>query len=116
MPWYEGPRGRRTSVITGPYVDYLCTDHYTLTFTEPVLLPASGSSEGDEPAGVSGVDVRVLAVEDAFLGRLRASSRVLAVVNDVGRVVVSNSSRFLSGNLVDTVDVPPCLPRARTNW
>jgi hypothetical protein len=101
MPWYAGPRERGARVITGPYVDYLCTDDYTLTFTEPVVVPGLGGF-----VGVSGADVRVLAVEEAFLGRLRASDRLLAVVNDLGRVVVSNSARLLSGNLVDAVDVP----------
>jgi len=101
MPWYAGPREGRAQVITGPYVDYLCTDDYTLTFTEAVVVPGL-----DGFVGVAGADVRVLAVEEAFLGRLRASARLLAVVNDLGRVVVSNSARLLSGNLVETVDVP----------
>jgi hypothetical protein len=101
MPWYAGPREGRAQVITGPYVDYLCTDDYTLTFTEAVIVPGLGGF-----VGVSGADVRVMAVEEAFLARLRASGRLLAIVNDLGRVVVSNSAKLLSGNLVGTVDVP----------
>ena len=30
------PTGERA--ITGPYVDYLCTDQYTLTFTAPLVV------------------------------------------------------------------------------
>lgn len=101
MPWYAGPRDRPTSqvVITGPYVDYLCTDDYTLTFTQAVLRP-DGSF-----AGVAGVDVRVLAVEQALLALLRATGRLLVLVNDLGRVVVSTTARMLSGDLVEDVDV-----------
>ena len=103
MPWYADARGGAAPVITGPYVDYLCTDDYTLTFTQAVLVPGLG---GDGFAGVAGADVRVLAVEEAFLATLRRSDRLLALVNELGRVVLSNSPRLLSGNLVDEVDVP----------
>lgn len=102
MPWYAGPRDLPppAQVVTGPYVDYLCTDDYTLTFTEAVRRP-DGSF-----AGVAGVDVRVLSVEQLFLAELRASGRILALVNQLGRVVVSTSARMLSGDLVDELDVP----------
>lgn len=102
MPWYAGPRDRDApdGVVTGPYVDYLCTDDYTLTFTRAVRRPDGGF------AGVAGVDVRVSAVEQHVLPTLRSSGRVLALVNDLGRVVVSTSSGLLSGDLVGAVDVP----------
>lgn len=102
MPWFAGPRDRPSpdGTVTGPYVDYLCTDDYTLTFTQAVRRP-----EGSF-AGVAGVDVRVIAVEEAFLAELRASGRLLVLVNTLGRVVVSTSARMLSGDLVDDVDVP----------
>ena len=102
MPWYAGPRdgaGPR-GVVTGPYVDYLCTDDYTLTFTEAVRR-----SDGTF-AGVAGVDVRILAVEARFLSLMRASGRLLVLVNELGRVVVSTTSRMLSGDLVDDLDLP----------
>ena len=100
MPWFTGPRDGDGAVVTGPYVDYLCTDDYTLTFTCPVSRPDGGF------AGVAGVDVRVAAVEQRFLGLLRASQQTLVLVNRMGRVVVSNSARMLSGDLVPGVDVP----------
>lgn len=105
MPWYAGPRDREApdGVVTGPYVDYLCTDDYTLTFTRAVRRP-DGSF-----AGVAGVDVRVSAVEQHVLPGLRATGRLLALVNDRGRVVVSTSATLLSGDLVDDVDVPGLL-------
>jgi hypothetical protein len=102
MPWYSGPRDHPDgpAVITGPYVDYLCTDDYTLTFTEPVAGPDGGF------AGVAGVDVRVSAVEQRFLAALRAAPGPLALVNELGRVVVSNSAAMISGDLVTDLDVP----------
>ena len=105
MPWFAAPRDRPTpdGVVTGPYVDYLCTDDYTLTFTQAVRRP-DGSF-----AGVAGVDVRVSAVEQQFLAELRSTGRLLVLVNDLGRVVVSTSARMLSGDLVEDVDVPALL-------
>lgn len=105
MPWFTGPRDRPApyGVVTGPYVDYLCTDDYTLTFTRAVRRP------GGSFAGVAGVDVRVSAVEQQFLAALRGSGRLLVLVNEQGRVVVSTSARMLSGDLVETVDVPALL-------
>ncbi len=109
MPWYSVPQQGVGPTITGPYVDYLCTDDYTLTFTEAVR-GADGSF-----AGVVGADVRVLAVEEAFLAHLRRSHSLLAIVNALGRVVVSNSAQLLSGDLVREVDVPRLFETSRTD-
>ncbi len=102
MPWFAGPceRPDAEGVVTGPYVDYLCTDDYTVTFSRAVRLP-DGTF-----AGVAGIDVRVMTVEQQLLSALRASGRLLGLVNDLGRVVVSSTSRMLSGELVEEVDVP----------
>ena len=60
--------------ITGPYVDYLCTDQYTLTFTAP-LAPATGSSGSRAstcwPAGSSSTCSRVV---DAVAASTTAAS------------------------------------------
>lgn len=93
LPWYEVPRTTGHRHITGPYVDYLCTDDYTLTFTVPVL-------DGDRFVGVAGADVKVFTFEKAVLPSLRASRRTMAIVNAQGRVVLSNSARHVSGTLV----------------
>jgi hypothetical protein len=93
LPWYDVPRTTGRRYITGPYVDYLCTDDYTLTFTVPVLA-------GDRFVGVAGADVRVFTFEKAVLPCLRAARRTIAIVNDQGRVVLSNSARHVSGTLL----------------
>jgi methyl-accepting chemotaxis protein-like sensor len=93
LPWYDVPRTSGRRHITGPYVDYLCTDDYTLTFTVPVKVD-------DRFVGVAGADVRVFTFEKAILPCLRATHRKVAIVNDQGRIVLSNSARHVSGTLL----------------
>jgi hypothetical protein len=93
LPWYDIPRTTGRRHVTGPYVDYLCTDDYTLTFTVPVLV-------GDRFVGVAGADLRVFTFEKAVLPCLRATRHTVAIVNNQGRVVLSNSARHVSGTLL----------------
>lgn len=95
MPWYADPARDGLARVTGPYVDYLCTDDYTLTFTVPVL------DAGGAFRGVAGADVRLISVERRLLGPLRATDRRLVVVNALGRIVTSNSPSMLSGDLIE---------------
>jgi hypothetical protein len=97
--WFTVTRDTGRRHINGPYVDYLCTDEYTLTFTIPVAL--SGSF-----AGVVGADVYVREFERAVRPRLRSLGRGAALLNAQGRVIVSNSVRQATGSLVREVDVP----------
>ena len=97
--WFTVPRDTGRRHITGPYVDYLCTDEYTLTFTIPVRRDGRF-------AGVVGADVYVRAVERVLRPRLRPLGGRAALVNAQGRVIVSNSVRQVTGSLVREVDVP----------
>jgi hypothetical protein len=97
--WFTVPRDTGRRHINGPYVDYLCTDEYTLTFTIPVLLAGSF-------AGVVGADVYVREFERAVRPRLRSLGRGAALLNAQGRVIVSNSVRQPTGSLVREADVP----------
>jgi hypothetical protein len=96
--WFTVPRDTGRRHITGPYVDYLCTDEYTLTFTIPVRRGGF--------AGVVGADVYVRDVEHALRPGLRPLGGRAALVNAQGRVIVSNSIRQVTGSLVREVDVP----------
>lgn len=93
-PWYAVPRTTGERHITGPYVDNLCTDDYTLTFTQPLVVDG-------EFLGVSGADIGVRTAERELLPVLRAVRQRAAVVNTDGRVLVSNSGELLCGDLVD---------------
>jgi hypothetical protein len=94
LEWWAGPRRTGRRHITGPYVDYLCTDAYTLTFTVPVHR-ADGSM-----AAVVGSDVYVARAERFLLPALRALGRPATVVNPSGRVVVSTYAGHATGSLV----------------
>jgi hypothetical protein len=83
LEWWAVPRRTGRRHVTGPYVDYLCTDAYTLTFTVPVRR-ADGSM-----AAAVGSDVYVARAERLLLPALRACGRPATVVNRAGRVVVS---------------------------
>jgi hypothetical protein len=97
LPWYDVPRDTGRRHITGPYVDFLCTDDYTLTFTVPVTA-------GSTFVGVAGADVRVFTFEKAVLPSLKAAGRTVAIVNAEGRIVLSNSARHVSGTLLRAPD------------
>jgi hypothetical protein len=97
--WFTVPRDTGRRHITGPYVDYLCTDTYTLTFTVPVRR------DGDF-AGVVGADVVVRELERTLQPKLRALSGRAALVNAQSRVIASNNTRQATGSLVRDPDIP----------
>lgn len=98
LPWYVVPRETGRRHITGPYVDYLCTDEYTLTFTSPVYA-------GGRFVGVAGADVFVGRFESLVLPRLRGLPYTATLINAQGRVCVSNSARQRTGSLVRQPEV-----------
>lgn len=93
LPWFVVPRDTGRNHVTGPYVDYLCTEEYTLTFTIPVVVD-------DRFAGVAGADISVRSVERFLLPPLCAADTGLAVVNAEGRILASNSGRHVCGDLL----------------
>jgi hypothetical protein len=94
LEWWAVPRRTGRRHITGPYVDYLCTDAYTLTFTVPVHRPDASM------AAVVGSDVYAARAERLLLPALRAGGRPATVLNTAGRVVVSTFSGHATGSLV----------------
>ena len=66
LPWYAVPRETGSAHITGPYIDYLCTDQQTLTLTRPVR-------RGGEFAGVVGFDLLVRTFEEQMFAPLGGS-------------------------------------------
>lgn len=103
--WFMVPREEGHRHITGPYVDYVCTDEYTVTFTIPAYL-------GGRFLGVVGSDIFVNDFEFAVLPQLRALGSRAAIVNAQGRVVVSSSIRQATGSLVRDPDVAAMWPAA----
>lgn len=93
LEWWRVPADTGRRHITGPYVDYLCTDEYTLTLTMPVDYQGA-------MIGVAGADLYVDDVERALLPRLRAVGTVATLVNSSGRVLLSTDARLATGSLL----------------
>ena len=92
--WFTVPLETGVGHITGPYVDFLCTDEYTLTFTVPVR--AHGRI-----VGVAGADIFVESIEDLLLANLREIGPRATLINGVGRVVVSADPQLAGGPAAD---------------
>ena len=97
--WFTVSRDTGRRHVNGPYVDYLCTDEYTLTFTVP-------AQRNGTFAGVVGADVYVREFEHVLQPKLRRLGSRAAIVNAQGRVIVSNSARLATGSLMRDADVP----------
>ena len=93
LEWWRVPERTRSPHITGPYVDYLCTDDYTLTVTMPVY--SSGSL-----IGMVGVDSYVKKIESLLVPHLSAIRRAATVVNASGRVIASSDPHHAPGAIL----------------
>ncbi|TAM70521.1 MAG: hypothetical protein EPN48_03795 [Microbacteriaceae bacterium] len=93
LEWWRVPARTGGRHLTGPYVDYLCTDDYTVTITTPVR-------QGGQMVGLVGTDVYVARLEQVLLPVLRASGRACTLVNASGRIVASTDSRRATGALL----------------
>ncbi|GAA0392159.1 cache domain-containing protein [Microbispora corallina] len=90
--WYTGPLSGAELTVCGPYVDYLCTDEYSLTLSVPVTVEGAF-------AGVAAADVFVRRFEGAVLPALRGIPAPAFLVNAGGRVVASNTARWTAGSV-----------------
>ena len=93
LEWWRVPARTGRRHLTGPYVDYLCTDDYTVTITSPVVVDR-------EMAGLVGADVYVARLEQALLPVLRAADRTCTIVNASGRIVASTDTHRATGALL----------------
>jgi hypothetical protein len=91
-PWFANPERTGQRHLTGPYVDVVCTDDYTVTATAPVVV-------GGRMLGVVGADTLVETLEGMLLPGLRAADATL--VNEHGRAVVSADPHVGPGDRVD---------------
>ncbi len=106
--WFAVPRRTRRRHIVGPYVDVHGTDRYLLTLTSPV------EADGDF-LGVAGADVPISRFESLVLRSLGPEGDAV-VVNDEGRVVLSTSSRWITGALVSADDRARSRSMRRVPW
>jgi len=93
LEWWRVPARTGTRHLTGPYVDYLCTDDYTVTITTPVRA-------GGEIVGLVGTDLYVARLEQVLLPVIRESGHPCTLVNASGRIVASTDARRATGALL----------------
>ena len=104
LPWFTVPRETGHRHVTGPYVDWLCTQEYTLTFTVPVF--GTHPERGRCHLGVVGADIVAAWLERRLLPLLHRMHGSVALVNAEGRVVVANRPELVTGAVLRQVDVP----------
>ncbi|MFT4215227.1 MAG: hypothetical protein QM622_10695 [Microbacterium sp.] len=93
LEWWRVPARTGKHHLTGPYVDYVCTDDYTVTLTTPVVV-------GGRMLGVVGVDALVARLELELLPVLRAGSGASVIVNASGRVVTATDAHREPGSIL----------------
>jgi len=93
LEWWRVPARTGTRHLTGPYVDYVCTDDYTITVTTPVRVAG-------EMVGVVGTDAYAARLEQELRQVIRGAGTPCAVVNASGRVVTATESRREPGSML----------------
>lgn len=93
LPWYTTPLTTGLRHVTGPFVDYLCTDQHTLTFTRPIHRDGAF-------AGVVGTDVLAAWIDRELAADLARCPTPCVLVNAHGRVVIASEPDWVVGDLV----------------
>ncbi|MFF4501474.1 cache domain-containing protein [Streptomyces sp. NPDC001401] len=104
--WFALPRDTGKRAVAGPYVDYLCSDEYSLTLSAPVEMAGRF-------AGVAAADVYLRHFEAAVMPMLRRLPGPAHLVNARGRVTASADPAHLAGSLTKGPDFAAVLERAR---
>ncbi|WP_316745722.1 cache domain-containing protein [Streptomyces sp. MK7] len=102
--WFALPRDTGRRAVAGPYVDYLCSDEYSLTLSAPVEVAGRF-------AGVAAADVYLRHFETAVLPLLRELPGPAYLVNARGRVAASADPAHLAGSLARGPDFAAALER-----
>lgn len=92
LEWWRVPARTHARHLTGPYVDYVCTDDYTITITSPIEVDG-------ELLGMVGVDCLVDKLEHELRPYLRAHGGA-AVVNASSRIVTATDARRETGSIL----------------
>ncbi|MFC7529725.1 cache domain-containing protein [Actinoplanes sp. GCM10030250] len=103
--WFAVPRETGKRHVTGPYVDYVCAEQYTLTFSVPLIRDGVF-------AGIAGADVFVGDFERAIRPMLRSAGVPLALVNTQGRIVAGNTAHHITGSLIREPHIRTALQEA----
>lgn len=107
LEWWQQPELTGQRHLTGPYVDYVCTDVYTLTLTLPL-------HDGDDMLGVVGVDLAVEDIEERLIPALDATSETVVLTNRHGRVVTSSRGQLSPGTILAEPEFASTVPCGAT--
>jgi len=88
--WYATPARTLKRWVSGPYVDYVCTNAYTITLATPVR-------SDDHLVGIAAADVLISSLEPRVLPVLTAIPRPVVLASGDGRVIASNSPYWAPG-------------------
>ncbi|MFH8252744.1 cache domain-containing protein [Microbacterium sp. B2969] len=108
LEWWRVPARSGARHLTGPYVDYVCTDDYTVTITTPVRLDG-------EMVGIVGADALVDQLERELLPVLRAGGADTALVNASGRIVTSTDAAREPGSILRLEGLADAIAAARSD-
>ena len=97
--WYATPARTLRRWVSGPYVDYVCTNTYTITLATPVLTD-------DQLVGVAAADVLIASLEPRVLPVLTAIPHPVVLASGDGRVIASNSPYWAPGMSISLGDRP----------
>ncbi|WP_369373606.1 cache domain-containing protein [Promicromonospora sp. Populi] len=100
--WFRTPMQTGSAHVTGPYIDYVCTDEFVLTTTVPVRGASAGL------IGVMGADVLAETLERLLSDVFRKAGATL--VNHHDRAVLSGDPRTFAGDPIDRSEFPVVVP------
>lgn len=91
--WYAVPMSEPGPHAAGPYVDFFCTNEYTITFARAV--------PGPRPLGIAAADVLVSELEKRIAPILVNLGGHAVLTNLDGRVIASANVNAAPGDLID---------------
>ena len=96
--WYLVPAMTHARHAAGPYVDYLCTNEYSVTLSSPIFLDG-------ELIGIAGADVLVASIEQRVVPVLSQIASGAVLTNGEGRVIASATPLLAAGHRLDLTDL-----------
>jgi len=90
--WFRTPQRTHASHVTGPYIDYVCTDEFMLTITVPV-------EQDGQMLGVMGADILAETIERVLLEPFQEAGATL--VNHHNRAVLSAEVEIFAGEPIN---------------
>jgi hypothetical protein len=107
--WYATPARTLGRWVSGPYVDYVCTNAYTITLTTPVRVDG-------RLLGMSAADVLISSLEQRVLPVLTAIPHPVVLASGDGRVIASNSPHWAPGMSIAVADKPRTSDSSPRSW